>query len=92
VFDVTDRLMPAADNVIAVSVDHSYQASSGEGVLQRRIGRAVPQRVSQGRRESGRRLFEWSSVALRAGVNEIRASATKGGIVYQDACQWNYTP
>jgi beta-galactosidase len=48
--------------------------------------------VSQGRVTSSGRLFEWSSVALRVGVNEIRASATRNGIVYEDACRWSYTP
>jgi hypothetical protein len=46
--------------------------------------------VSQGRVETGGRLFVWSGVALLPGVNEIRASATRGGIVYEDVCSWNY--
>jgi len=31
-------------------------------------------------------------VALLAGENEIRASATKNGMVYEDVCRWFYTP
>jgi beta-galactosidase len=48
--------------------------------------------VSQGRLASAGRRFEWSGVALLEGENEIRASATKDGVVYEDVCRWFYTP
>jgi beta-galactosidase len=48
--------------------------------------------VSQGRLASAGRRFEWSGVALLEGENEIRASATKDGVVYEDVCRGFYTP